>query len=125
MRSVLVTLTTRHDTRDLEMPAEVAVRDLLPALLDLCGLPPSPQGQGGADGASGAVWTLGLEGIGPLPAARSLLECEIVDGMRLLLLDSHAWRALGPRAPAHSATPRAGAGGIGVRWRRDGLLPNP
>lgn len=123
MRSVLVTVDAPHESLDLELPAEVPLRELLPILLELCRLPVTPPGPSGA--AASSVWALGVAGLGPLPSSRSLAESEIVDGARLLLQDSLTWRQPRPSdtsAGVRTGAPRRSASGIGVRWRRDGLL---
>lgn len=116
MRSALVTLQTPRQSLDLELPAEIPLRELLPSLIELCALSPAPPSD---------AWTFGLEERGPLPMAGTLVECEIVDGMRVLLQAASFWRA--PRRGQEQAptpvTGRAGSSGpIGVRWRRDNLL---
>jgi hypothetical protein len=119
MFTVLVTVDTPHASLDLELPAEIPLREVLPALLEVCGLPQA------TESVTPEAWALGLAESGPLPPSQTLLESAIVDGARLLLQDGLSWRR--PRLPgalADVAPPDMVAGGIAVRWRRDDLLPS-
>jgi hypothetical protein len=113
MRTTLVTIDTPRESLDLELPAETPLRELAPALLRLVGLP-------AADGSDS--WILGREQSGPLPPARSLLECDVVDGTRLVFQRASQWRAPKRAKQADRVAANISAGPIGVRWRRDGLL---
>ena len=83
MHTVLVTVRTPSQALDLELAAEMPVGTLMPALLAVCRLTPG--------GAVAPTWTLGVEGGMALPATRSLAECGIVDGARLVLCADPAW----------------------------------
>jgi hypothetical protein len=63
---------------DLVLPANAAVGDLLPALVELCGLPP------------GAEWALGRSGEERLAPTSSLAEAGVVEHEVLHLVDTRA-----------------------------------
>ncbi len=130
MRTVLVTVDTPFDSVDVDLPAEIPMRDLLPELLGVLAIPP------GALGADMSQLALGIDGQPPFHLGRSLLDYQIVDGARLRLDRATAWstfrqptvigqeNATRPAMPA-AVTPvtPATSGGVTVRWRRETFGP--
>lgn len=117
MQTVLLTLIGASRRIDLQLPAEVPINDLLLKLLEIC----EPR-QAHFDLSR---WRLVIPGQGvALPPARSLSECGVVDGARLLLLEYTAFaaqqQAQAPVFRPRELAPGANTGGIGVRWN----LPN-
>lgn len=118
--TVLVTVRGPQGARDLELPGDVPVRDLLPLVLAVC----APLG--GA-GTTPTGWALGRPGNAPLPAGQSLVESEIMDGAVLLFREEASWGrahpAITPATPGVEPSPdEDGLGGIGIRWNKEGLL---
>lgn len=99
---------------DLKLPSEVPTADLLPKLLELCGLRQAR--------VDPALWRLVIPSRNvALPQARSLRECGVVDGAILYLQDSAMFIARQQEAMASTFRPRvlkpdASTGGIGVKW---------
>ncbi|HEX5439955.1 MAG TPA: EsaB/YukD family protein [Ktedonobacterales bacterium] len=126
MRTVLVTITGPEREVDCEIPGDAPISELLPLLMDACGLD-TPASGGSSSSALTATWALGLES-GPLfPMDKSLIACGVVDGARLLLRSRESRRMEAPPlAAAHAAPdevlPSPATGGIGVHWNREGLL---
>jgi hypothetical protein len=116
MQTVLITLIGPERQIDLKLPAEVAVGDLLPKLLELCG-PRLADHQ-----AELSQWRLVLPSKGlTLPHNRSLRDCVVVDGTILYLQDSNSFVARQPQTTVQTFRPRmlqpsASTGGIGVKW---------
>jgi WXG100 protein secretion system (Wss), protein YukD len=110
MTALLVTVTGPRGRRDLVVPADVPVGDLLAALAAALAAPPGAEPPGAAvalvaggqlPGATPlAGWRIGAVGGEPLPAERSLAACGVGDGAVLeLTRDAAAAAALarGPR----------------------------
>lgn len=118
MATVLVTIDGPQQSIDCEVPGDIPIGDLLPLLLDACGIAEKSPSL-----VSPATWALGLPSGQPLRENQSLIACGVVDGMRLLLRDKVSWDAaiseiteeVAPDLPPSSTT-----GGIGVHWNRDG-----
>ena len=116
MQTVIITLISSERQIDLKLPAEVAVGDLLPKLLELC----SSRLAQTQDALS--QWRLILPSKGlTLPLNRSLRDCGVVDGAVLWLQDSAS--AVVRQQPIAPPTfrpqiiqPSANTGGIGVKW---------
>lgn len=118
MPPVLVTIASPRQTLDLDVPVDTPIGELLPALLDAFTLATPPA-------SGGAGWIVRATESGPFPPERTLADCHVVDGMRLVLQDEATYRWERERAAAvpQQIQPDAATGGIGVRWNRDGLLP--
>jgi hypothetical protein len=116
MQTVLITLVGPEHRIDLKLPAEVAVGDLLPKLLELCG-PRLADPQ-----TELSQWRLVLPTRGlTLPHNRSLRDCVVVDGTVLYLQNSTSFVAQPQQTTAQSFRPKiiqpsASTGGIGVKW---------
>jgi WXG100 protein secretion system (Wss), protein YukD len=116
MQTVLITLAGPVRRIDLKLPAEVAVGDLLPKLLELCG-PQLAEPQAGL-----SQWRLVLPSRGlTLPHNRSLRDCVVVDGTVLYLQDSTSSAVQQPQTTTQTFRPKiirpnASTGGIGVKW---------
>jgi hypothetical protein len=118
MRTVLVTVETPQGRADLEISGDVPIGELLPLLLEALGLELA-----GAPQESFAVWRLGPRDGDPFPAARTLIECGVVDGKDLCLQDAVAWQQQRVQhvTPAE-ITPSPSTGGVGVRWNRGAIV---
>ncbi|GEM_PF-1288808 len=138
MRTVLVTIEGPQGTVDAELAGDAPIRTLAPLLLELCGVsvPQAPQIQlsaarlmelaslaqeGYAFEAAGSVWAIELRPNEPLPLDRSLIACQVVDGMRLRLRDLVArqrQRDLAAQFIPQEIAPSGSTAGVGVVWRR-------
>jgi hypothetical protein len=97
---------------DLELPAEVPIASLLPALVKLC------VNEEQANAGSWSLWVSEMRIA--LNPSRTLLDARIVDGTTLALESKSAVR-LAPKQFASPFQPKtvrpgAGSGGIGVKW---------
>ena len=116
MQTVVITLVGPQRRFDLKLPAEIAVGDLLPKLLELCG-PPLAEPQ-----TDLSQWRLVLPSRGlTLPHNRSLHDCVVVDGTILYLLDSTSSVAQQQQTTTQTFRPQTiqpgtRTGGIGVKW---------
>jgi hypothetical protein len=120
MRTVLVTIETPHGRADLELSGDIPIGDIVPALRQVFCVPPALRGD------YEDSWQLGPAAGRPLPGSRSLIECGVLDGTRLLFQSAHAWKASDGAASAPASTaqlPADDTGGIGIHWRREGLTP--
>ncbi len=112
MQTLLLTINSPTGSLDLELPAEVPITHLLPALVKLCV---------SGEQADAGPWSLRVSEMQmPLNPARTLLDARVVDGMTLTLESKSAVRSA-PRqfaSPFQPKTVRPGAasGGIGVKW---------
>lgn len=118
MRNVLVTVESPIGTADLELPLDMPIGALLPPLVSACSSP-----QVDAFGMGGPPLALGTSEGGPFSATRTLADCGVVDGMRLLFQQEDAWRRRMSN-PGASLLPTdvpssIETGGIGIRWSRD------
>jgi hypothetical protein len=122
---LLVTLIAPRQRIDLQVPAEIIISDLLPALLEICDM---------ADDAfplsSTTTWELSHAGM-TLLASSTLRDVGVQDGAILSLQPAHVAR----ETPAHPLVrevkkpfaplpvqPSAETGGIGVTWSTDDML---
>ena len=120
LQTLLITLIGPQKRVDLQVPSEVPLGDLLPALLTM-GVPSSAQ-------THTPNWQL-VYGQRLLSVERSLVEAGVVDGAVLMLQDvsTQMTRPMQPIAakPQHfvprTVTPSRSTGGIGVTWSNDGL----
>ncbi len=123
MRTVLVTIDSSVRSVDCEIPGDPPIRDLIPLLVDICGLGEVNDTQDMS--APAGVLALGLATGQPFVEHESLIACGVVDGMRLLLRDRASWDAEAPftteGAPPEDIQPSRATSGIGVRWNRGGL----
>ena len=116
--TLLVTLRGPLRTIDLELPGDIAVAELMPLLLEICGEEqndPQALPKAGAHLQVAGTYT-------PLPLERTLIECGICNGTLLVLLT----QGDGRKASPNSATPQQSGprwvqpgintGGIGVTW---------
>jgi hypothetical protein len=94
MTFLLVTVAWRGRRRDLAVPADVPIADLLrPLAAAMCRGDPSPSGPSptgpSPSGPSPTGRRLALAPLGgaPLPAHRTLAACEVGDGAVLVLLE--------------------------------------
>ena len=124
MRTVLVTIDSPAHSMDCEVPGDLQVSDLMPLLLDICGLGETHVAPVAKD-VSIRAWALGLPTGQRFAERESLIACGVVDGMRLLLRDRSSWDTAPParlaNMPGEDISPSQATGGIGVRWNRDGL----
>jgi hypothetical protein len=120
--TVLVTVHSPQGAADLELPADVPVRELLPLVVAVCGSRARP----GQPGAS-LQWALGRAAGPPFSAERTLVDHEVMDGAVLRLGEAAAWgrAAMEAHPPlpddADSLASEVALGGIGIRWNRTGL----
>jgi hypothetical protein len=140
MQTVLVTIEGPQNVVDAELAGDVPIRTLAPLLLELCGVgvrqsPAQPQlsagrlmelarlaQEGYAFEAAGSVWAVELRPNEPLPLDRSLIACQVVDGMRLRLHDLVArqrQRELEAQFVPQEVAPSGATAGVGVVWRRE------
>ncbi|HLY29881.1 MAG TPA: EsaB/YukD family protein [Ktedonobacterales bacterium] len=138
MRTVLVTIEGPYGPVDAELAGDVPIHTLAPLILELCGVDASqsvtPQpsiphpldtarlAQGGyAFEVGGSQWALECRANEPLNLERSLISCQIVDGMRLTLHDlvvRQLEREQAAQFVPQEVAPSAATGGVGVIWRR-------
>lgn len=107
-QTLLLTFKGTKHTLDLEVPGDVAVSNLLPFLLRLCG-----------DSEDGGKWLVSRQTSGrPLQAANTLFENKVLDGEILLLhKEGTPVEVLRPKRQAVPAT-YAQRGSIMVTWER-------
>ena len=108
MSNVLVTVVGPAGRRDLALPSEAAVGELLPRLADLL------NGEAAAEGG----WTLAPAAGVPLPVETSLAASGVLDGTVLYLAPRHGRPAPSADAPAPPADD-----GLGPAERTAALLP--
>jgi Mrp family chromosome partitioning ATPase len=89
VRTLLVTVAGPRGRRDLSLPADAPVAELLPVLARLLG-----------DGAAPEGWTLTPAGGGPLPAGSSLAAAGILNGALLQLAAPRPAPVAAPPPPA-------------------------
>ena len=116
--TLLVTICGPHKTLDLELPGDVAVRELLPILLAMCG-----SGNDSAQALPLADARLQAdERASALSLEKTLLDADICDGTVLMLQTNDAppslqGENLAPqRFVPRSMQPGVDTGGVGVRW---------
>jgi hypothetical protein len=84
MASVLVTIDTPRQSYDLEVPGDVPIGELLPALAQMCGMVPA------TNTGQPLAWILAGENGTPLQPGRTLINSGVIDGSRLHLHDATA-----------------------------------
>ncbi len=118
MRTILVTVEGPSGPTDLELPLDVSIGELLPALVAACS-----SLQAGVFGLGRTPLALGTAEGGAFSAGRTLADYGVVDGMRLLLQEEVAWRrrtsATGTSPLPADVPSSTQTGGIGIRWNRD------
>ena len=116
--TLLVTLRGPFKTLDVELPGDIALGELLPLLLEICGCQENaPQ----ASSQAPAHLYVAGRGYAPLPLERTLIESEISGGTVLVLQTSGSFPV---QAESHtpqssvrrSVQPEIATGGIGVTW---------
>ncbi len=124
MQMLLVTIVGPQKRLDLQVPGEMPLGDLLPALLELC----VPSMTHTSIETQHVSWQL-LHQQGPLSANRSLIDVGVVDGA-LLTLQNQEEQMTQPLAPVEptpqhftprTVTPGNSMGSIGVTWSSEGL----
>jgi hypothetical protein len=120
MKTVLITVESALRCLDLEVGAELPVRQLLPLLLDASGIASAPQG------GPGGLWLLTTQQGAVLPPESTLEQCPVFDGAHLVLRSPSGWPP--PPAAAEAEPARADpepairtSSGIEVRWRQEEL----
>jgi hypothetical protein len=123
MASVLVTVVGPQGPADFELPVDVPIQHIIPLLLAVC----APRAAG-TPWADPAYWGLGPLAHGPFAPARTLVECDVVDGATLIFQDRASWMRAdqAATAPARLDAPdpagEVRVGAIGIRWNKDALL---
>jgi WXG100 protein secretion system (Wss), protein YukD len=116
--TLLVTLRGPLRTIDLELPGDIAVAELMPLLLEICGEEqndPQALPQAGAHLQVAGTYT-------PLPLERTLIESGICNGTLLVLLRQGDERKASPNSAIPQqpeprwVQPGINTGGIGVTW---------
>lgn len=119
MQTVLVTITGPAKSRDLDVPGEIAVRDLLPELVKLCGTSSAAEITG-----ESSAWVLRFPEGNLLDTSRSLIELGVMDGAVLVLQNRYLLereRARAPQFQPQPVAPSRETGGIGIFWNKDGF----
>ena len=134
MVTVLVMVTMLGRQRDLELPADTPIADIIAPLLAVFDAPSSPPSSPQASPqsampsampphASAPVFQLGsLDG--PVFAReRTLMQCGVVDGAELALEQETYWRQRSsPQFAPVVAPSSVDEGDFTVRWNRGGLF---
>jgi hypothetical protein len=122
MHTILVTVDCLGESFDFGLPAEAAISDFLPFLVEACGQP-LPEGHMPAED-----WELAFYGGAALPSASSLQSCGVIDGMRLALqnqgtLESTRSRPVTGQVQVFPYQPgNTDAEGPRVHWIREDLF---
>jgi type VII secretion system (Wss) protein YukD len=114
---ILVSLTIEAQwSIDLEVPGDIEVHALIPALLDVCGIQLSlPQFKVPDE------WSLGLKDSPyPLDEASTLVDAGVLDGAELILQHMQTRRTQ-PRPLFSPKTILPQQGGISITWDKEGL----
>ena len=118
MQTLLVTIDGPAARYDLQVPAEVPIRELIPMLLEVCRIPQAPRQRAGRE-----QWQLTISGVAsPLHMQKSLVELGILDGMVLSLRDHSLAVTTQTKQQSQSSfqplniQPAGNTVGIGVRW---------
>ena len=111
--TLLVTVHGPFKTLDLELPSDVAVGELIPLLLEICG-----SGEDDPQKMRGAPISLQVAGgRAPLSLEKTLLGAGVSDGAVLVLSTSPLAESPAPRRfVPRLVQPPAGSDGIGVTW---------
>ena len=114
MKMLLLTIASTTHSVDLELPAEVPLGSILPALVKFCVQKPEIP----AYSTRYSLWK--AENNTPLAPQRSLLEADIVDGevLHLRLPNEQEQEQVRPQTfQPETIRPGEESGGIGVRWK--------
>lgn len=113
--TMLVTICGPLKTLDLELPGDVAVRELIPLLLVMCG-----SGQDSSQAIRQEDVHLQVAGrTRALPLEKTLTDADVCDGMVLVLqtASSPAGESIAPQQfMPRSVQPGVDTGGVGVMW---------
>jgi hypothetical protein len=114
---ILVTLTIEaQGSIDLEVPGDIVVQALIPALLEVRGIQSSLHQFKSQD-----EWSLGLkDSPHPFDASSTLVDAGVLDGAELILQNRQTWRTQ-PRLLFVPKTIPPQQGGISITWDREGL----
>ncbi len=130
MPTLLVTVIGPQRHMDLELPDDVPMNTLIPALLTIDALSFRAHGADPATPspahAESATWCLRLvHESAPLLRERTLQEADVPDGAVLVLQDAASWTSLHELAPSpftpRTIAPAPDTGGIGVSWSKEEL----
>lgn len=115
-QTLLVTVQGTRRKLDVELPGDVPVGELLPLLLQMCGISDADSGR----------WAVSISGTGRvLQAKRTLFGNRVCDGEILLLRRAEAAvnRAKAPRQERvqETFTPRPRGESITITWERPPL----
>ena len=115
---ILVTLTIEaQGSIDLEVPGDIVVQVLIPALLEVRGIQLTPHQFKGQD-----EWNLRLkDSPHPFDAAITLADAGVLDGAELILQNRQTWRTQS-RPLFFPKTILPQQGGISITWDSEGLL---
>jgi WXG100 protein secretion system (Wss), protein YukD len=119
MQMLLITITSSQQSIDLQVPGELPISDLLPALLEICYSP--------TEAGANVVWQV-VYGNKALPLDRTLCELAVPDGAILRFLqyqasplarNLHTEQKRPRRFVPRNISPGRDTGGIGVQWSRE------
>lgn len=116
---ILITVEGSWGKIDLEVPGDIPISELLPALLEICGPQPLSTSLNNS-----SMWGLGQIGsLHPLPVTSSLIRAGLMDGGVLVLQTVKEWanqREYKTSGVLTSIQPERGR--PGVIWNKDGLM---
>jgi MinD-like ATPase involved in chromosome partitioning or flagellar assembly len=100
VRTVFVTIRTRGNERDVELPGDIPIRSLLPLLNQLFDIE-------SADASSHEVWEWGIgpEDGAPFDPKQTLVQCGVVDGAILHLAPLKEWESRSQQSAPSSGEP--------------------
>ncbi|GAC1344445.1 MAG: hypothetical protein NVSMB27_05420 [Ktedonobacteraceae bacterium] len=122
MHTILITINGPRRSVDLEIPGEIPISELIPALLEICG--PQPLQLTQPTSFLWASWGVRpIEGTQTFAPNRSLIEAGVLDGAVLVLQNIDARTKPGEykAAFAPQTIEQRHPEDIGVRWG-EGLL---
>lgn len=114
---ILVTLTIEaQGSMDLDVPGDIVVQALIPALLEVGGIQLTPHQLKGQN-----EWGLGLQDSShPFDTAITLVDAGVLDGAELILQHGQTWGTQSrPLFTPKTILPQPG--GISITWDREGL----
>jgi len=118
-QTLLVTIKGPHQRRDVELPGDIPLYELLPALLDICGITEDPS-EGKARSPENV--SLYLERLNDsLTSTFTLLESGVLTGDILFLRSEDAALVLLPDDVGESEVSESDSlgGGMGVTWLKN------